>query len=111
MHHADAGLQRIKGGVELHFFSVDQDIPLIAARLTDHVHAKQYFHQGTLSGAVFAHQTQHLALFQGEVDVCEHLIAEKPFLIFRISSSGALFFSIFIPTYSSEEGGCPPSPL
>lgn len=77
MHHADAGLQRIKGGVELHFFSVDQDIPLIAARLTDHVHAKQYFHQGALSGAVFAHQTQHLALFQGEVDVCEHLIAEK----------------------------------
>lgn len=111
MHHADAGLQRIKGGVELHFFSVDQDIPLVAARLTDHVHAKQYFHQGALSGAVFAHQTQHLPCLQGKVDVCEHLIAEKPFLIFRISSSGALFFSIFIPTYSSGEGGCPPSPL
>ena len=77
MHHADAGLQRIKGGVELHFFSVDQDIPLVAARLADHVHAKQYFHQSALAGAVLAHQTQHLPCLQGKVDVREHLIAEK----------------------------------
>ena len=41
------------------------------------VDAVNNVHQGALAGAVFAHQTQHLALFQGEVDVCEHLIAEK----------------------------------
>lgn len=79
MHHANAGLQCVEGRVELYLLPFDQDVPLVAARLADHVHAKQYFHQGALSGAVFAHQAQHLALFQGEVDVCEHLIAEKPF--------------------------------
>ncbi len=77
MHHADTGLQRVKGRAELHLLSIDQDVPLVAAGLADHVHTKQYFHQGTLSGAVLAHEAQHFALLQGEVDIREHLIAEK----------------------------------
>ena len=77
MHHTDTGFQCVKGGVEEDLFPVDQDVSLVAARLTDHIHAEEYFHQGTFTGTVFAHQTQHLALFQGEVDVRKHLIAEK----------------------------------
>ena len=77
MHHADTGLQCVEGRVELYLLPFDQDVPLIAARLADHVHAKQYFHQSALAGAVLAHQTQHLPCLQGEVDVREHLIAEK----------------------------------
>ena len=77
VYHADTGFQGVKGRVELHLRPVDQDVPLIAAGLADHVHAKQYFHKGALAGAVLAHQAQHLARFQGEVDVREHLIAEK----------------------------------
>ena len=60
------------------------------------------------TGAVFAHQTQHLALFRGEVDVCEHLIAEKALFDIPHLKQRSIVLSIFIPTYSSEEGGCPP---
>ena len=36
MHHADARLQRVEGGVELHLLAIDQDVAAVAAGFPDH---------------------------------------------------------------------------
>ena len=79
MHHADAGSQGVKGRAEADLLAVEEDIALIAAGFADHVHAEENFHEGALAGAVFAAETQDLAFLQGEVNVCQYLIAEEGF--------------------------------
>ena len=77
MHHADAGLQRVEGGIENGLLPVQQDLPLIAAGFADHVHAEQDLHERALARAVFAHQADDLPLPQGQVDIGQDLVAEE----------------------------------
>ena len=78
--HADARLQRVKGGVEHRLLAVEEDVALIAAGLPDHIHAEEDLHQCGLARAVLAAQAQDLALAQGKVDVGEDLVAEEVLL-------------------------------
>ena len=78
--HADAGLQRVEGGVEHRLLPVDDDVALIAAGLPDNVHTEEDFHQCGLTRAVLAAEAQNLAGLQGEIDVGEDLIAEEVLL-------------------------------
>ena len=55
--HADAGLQRVEGGVEHRLLPVDDDVALIAAGLPDNVHTEEDFHQCGLTRAVLTAET------------------------------------------------------
>ena len=104
MHHADAGLQCVKRRVEGDLLAVDKDIAFITAGLADHVHAEKDLHQGTLTGAVFAHETQHFALFQREVDVRQHLVSEEVLLDVAHLQQGSIVIFHNIPYLKVNRG-------
>ena len=97
MHHADTGLQCVKRRIEGHLLAVDKDVALITAGLADHIHAEKDLHQGALAGAVFAHKTQHLALFQREVDIRQHLVSEEVLLDVAHLQQGSIVIFHNIP--------------
>ena len=97
MHHADTGLQRIERRVEGDLLAVNKDVAFITAGLADHVHAEKDLHQGALAGAVFAHKTQHLALFQREVDIRQHLVSEEVLLDVAHLQQGSIVIFHNIP--------------
>ena len=63
MDHADAAFNGILGTIEMHLFSLDED--LAAGRLIKSV---QDIHQGTLAGAVLSQDGMHLSLVDGKVN-------------------------------------------
>ena len=76
MHHADAGLKRIKRILEVYFLVVDVDLAFVSAGCCNHGHAEQDVHQRGLAGAVLPHQAQYLTGHEGETDVCKDPVAE-----------------------------------
>ena len=102
--HADAGGQCVKRVGELDLLPIDQNLSLIPAGLSDHIHAKEDLHQRALTGAVFSHKAQDLTCLQREVDVRQDLIAEE--VLFDISHlqqrSVVVFHSISLPFSFSE---------
>ncbi len=66
VHHADPGIERIAGRMELHVLAVDQHPPSIGR-----VHAGDDLHHGGLAGAVLADQAVDLAFAQLEIDVAQ----------------------------------------
>ena len=79
MHHADTGLQCVKGRIKGDFFTIDEDVAAVAAGFPDDVHTEQDLHQRGFTRAVFACQAQDLTSLQGEVDVRQDLVAEEVF--------------------------------
>ncbi len=64
----------------MHLFSVEENLPLIAAGLADHIHTEKDLHQCALARAVFSAQAEHIARLQREIDIAQDLVAEKVLL-------------------------------
>ena len=77
MHHADSGLQCIKGSREADLLAINQNVSAISAGFPNHIHAKEEFHQCTFTGTIFADKTQYLAGIQCKVNISQDLIAKK----------------------------------
>ena len=92
---------------EFDLFPVDQDIPLITARLPNHIHTEENLHQGALAGAIFAHKPQDLSLPQCQVDIRQDLVAEEIlFDIAHLQQRSAVFFhSVTLPFYYFKRPG------
>ena len=63
MHHADAGRQRIGGGVDDEGFTADADAAGVGG-----IQSEQDIHQRGLAGAILAEQAQHLTGPQRQID-------------------------------------------
>jgi len=79
VHHADAGVERVEGALELHLFAVDADPAGVPAGLGDDRHAEEDAHQRGLAGAVLANQAEDFPRLEVETDVTEHRVAEEIF--------------------------------
>ena len=77
MDHAKTGRKCIKRGLKIDLFAIDQNITTVTTGIPNFVHTKQNFHQRTFSGTVFTDKTQHFTLMECQVDIHQHLIAEK----------------------------------
>ena len=77
MYHADARLDGIKRGRKRDFLAVQKDLSPVTASLRNVCSTKEDLHQRGLAGAVFTDQSQDLTGFQLQIDICQHLIAEK----------------------------------
>ena len=64
MHHADAQLYRLTGGVDTDFLPLQKNLSLGGL-----IQADQNIHQRGLAGAVFTQQRQYLAPVHGQADV------------------------------------------
>lgn len=111
MHHADTGLQCVKGRIKGDFFTVDEDVAAVAAGFPNDVHTEKDLHQRGFARAVFACQAQNLTSLQGEVDVRQDLVAEEVFLMPRISNRGAVLLSINDTLPNKRGGGSPLLPV
>ena len=64
VHHADAGVHRVTGALELLHDVVQEDLALVSP-----VQAVEHVHEGGLAGTVLTEETVDLAGFDGQVDV------------------------------------------
>ena len=64
VHHADAQLHRLAGGLDAYLFALQENLSLRGL-----VQADENVHQRGLTGAVLAQQRQHLAAVDGQADV------------------------------------------
>ena len=64
MHHADPGLQRVGGRLDLHRPAVDANLAAVLS-----VKAVKNLHQGGFAGAVLAQERMHLACFDIKIDM------------------------------------------
>ena len=83
---------------------MNQHVAAVAAGFPDDVHTEQDFHQRTFTSAVFTDQTQHLALFQREVDVRQHLVSEEVLLDVAHLQQGSILIFHNIPYLKVNRG-------
>ena len=99
MHHADAGMQRIKRRAEADLLAVKQDVAVIPTGIADDFHAEKDFHQRRFACAVFTDETEHFTCVQREVDVFENLVAEEILLdISHLQKWSVFIFHKALPT-------------
>ena len=77
MNHVDAQILALHGGMDLHGLAADLDGTLVSAGVIDDPVAGDDVEQCALAGAVDAHETKDLSLFQFQIHVPQDAVTAE----------------------------------